>query len=45
MDDEQFKLYEQMTEFTREFHEACDSINKVEKEIVKELAKQINISR
>eukprot|EP00347_Sterkiella_histriomuscorum_P002490 403367949 len=45
MDDEQFKLFEQMTEFTREFHEACDNIAKVEKEITKELQKQINISR
>ena len=37
MDDEQFKLFEQTSEFTKEFREACESIKKVEKEITKEL--------
>ncbi|CDW71327.1 UNKNOWN [Stylonychia lemnae] len=45
VDEEQFKLFEQMTEFTREFHEACDNIKRVEKEITNELQKQININR
>lgn len=45
MDDEQFKLFEQTTEFTKEFKEACENIKKVEKEITKELQKQIDISR